>query len=1736
MLPRRIALHCFGAFTGTRVGAVAFFLCLAGGELLAQEGQGPEEVRRRAAEAYEAGRLQEALPDYERLVSLYPEEACLHGRLAGCALIEPGRLAMVRRHLRIALRKGCGDLDLGFHQARLAHLEYDFERAGDLYAAYLASAGKKARFKAEAERAVAMCRSVQWDPAEAVALEVYERISADPEASFRYYEPDVDGLRLVSTPRPLRSKADLKAPAGRMALHDGDTVLVFSSLGKKGSSGSDLFRVSIRMGEYSEPIRLEGGVNSPYDEQDAYLSKEGVLYFASNRPGGLGGFDIYAVPCGLDGVPTAQPYRLPYPINSVNDDVFFIPEAGGGAWMASDRAALEGRVHAYRLGLGEGQMATGSVAWSSDEVADEGLTLRVFAQGEEMASGALDGEDMGHLAFQGMEGVRLVLEDREGNVLAEAFGDGVGAWELRKGSDGWMLEGQTDVAADWAVLSDLQAGSKPKPVEGASSTTAEVADAEEKGEGGWSSWLSGRLASEDLLASASDDLKAEEDEVAGFEAGSSNDSEGTVDRSSVMDGAEEDAASPEATFDSEKVDASGESSVENGGTAVGTEWKDQPIEVLNSDVPRSAQDLSFLVEERPDVAIEIWERRAKEVLVLEQDFLDEPDFSKAGELFDLIDALEAWQPDASMMDNRWLDGVQVDDIRDMLDEWSRAVQSATSPSLAAVAGEAALAYRRERLAIRELWDASGTDITPLQLRWSQWLDARRDVPGVDPAMSELSMQEGDLLLSRWSETLSSWRDVWSRKEAAGWRGDWVGRQQDQLDRNGEVWEEFKEALLEETSEPGSMADAASEDVADQDSSMEEGRTDPSQVDESPADPAVPAEVVVEGPLLSFGEAGPEGTVMTLLFPVDDQKGFDPPWDERQQEAAQELKEEWAEAARDNARVVKAWERLERALEGSGMAPVLNGDAWDSLEPGVRSAYLEVVETSVQALEDLCRADRPEKPAFSSEGPQVPLEFEESFGTEEIQSLLARWEALTAGDENLADLSGQVRKAEGGEAFDLVLERQRLLLESEAMWRLWSEDWRQLQSDWDAALLAFEDEAVAEAKMEEEQAMEPNKGEVGAEEVLDSATADDDAVEGNGQEEVETESEKVAENDFMETEGGEDLASIGNDRGDEAELKREDPVSVNPSTEAAEANVSLVANASAEQTEGAGRSGDATGLPAADDGVRRASVAKMLEEGLDAAGLIVRQLDSLNALVEGANEGQSAVVMELVSAWREFDEIQVARPDGAASRAASMAWDKRRFFNERRLKKAWSDWEDSKEVADASRAEGEPLVAEDPLPPVVDLSANSRSLEESGRADVSMESADAVVLETVKRQDREVAGYGVVLPEAEIVGRSNAGGGRGRGLTLRPIEREALERAVLGAAVAVDATAPLASERFAAEAGAPLLEGVEYKVQVGAFRKALPAALFSAFDPMWAQTLSNGITRYMAGSFSAYDAAVIARDAIRGLGYKDAFVVRFVDGERVVGSSRPEPSDLAVEREEERQNAAGLVAAPVASEFPLERRGGASSAVSVPRVKEDIPTWDDVEGRVFSVQIGAFRGVPDANSLADLGTLTREDAGVDGWLRLYSGRFPSESEAREHRNKLRDSGRTDAFIVVYVNGRRIPLSEASTTAVSPLPGAVSSLEGNSVPVATDVDVVVDEVSADVAQRWYIELGVFSSTIPVRLANAILDAPLDWAITSLRDGGLTRYRTRTTDEQEARGWLESARERGFGNARLNQEEAR
>lgn len=75
-------------------------------------------------------------------------------------------------------------------------------------------------------------------------------------------------------------------------------------------------------------------------------------------------------------------------------------------------------------------------------------------------------------------------------------------------------------------------------------------------------------------------------------------------------------------------------------------------------------------------------------------------------------------------------------------------------------------------------------------------------------------------------------------------------------------------------------------------------------------------------------------------------------------------------------------------------------------------------------------------------------------------------------------------------------------------------------------------------------------------------------------------------------------------------------------------------------------------------------------------------------------------------------------------------------------------------------------------------------------------------------------------------------------------------------------------------------GLVYKIQVGAFRKPLPQDHFKEFAPISGEKLNNGITRYMVGYFTTFDPANEAKRKVNGIGYGDAFVVAYCNGERI----------------------------------------------------------------------------------------------------------------------------------------------------------------------------------------------------------------------------------------------------------------
>ena len=169
----------------------------------------------------------------------------------------------------------------------------------------------------------------------------------------------------------------------------------------KGEKGGDIWE-SIRINnEWQEPYELNSTINSQYQETSASYSPDGkLLYFVSNRPDGIGGKDIYvseiqenglwgkaenlgttintpmdeeAVFIGGDGNTMyfsskghmtmggydifkservdgqwSEPVNIGYPINTADDDIFYVEDADGKyGYYSSERAEGVGSQDIY---------------------------------------------------------------------------------------------------------------------------------------------------------------------------------------------------------------------------------------------------------------------------------------------------------------------------------------------------------------------------------------------------------------------------------------------------------------------------------------------------------------------------------------------------------------------------------------------------------------------------------------------------------------------------------------------------------------------------------------------------------------------------------------------------------------------------------------------------------------------------------------------------------------------------------------------------------------------------------------------------------------------------------------------------------------------------------------------------------------------------------------------------------------------------------------------------------------------------------------------------------------------------------------------------------------------------------------------------------------------------------------------------------------------------------------------
>jgi len=115
---------------------------------------------------------------------------------------------------------------------------------------------------------------------------------------------------------PVRFKAPINTGFESWPSLSKDRTIYFFSQRPGGMGGFDIYFSRSEMGEYKEVQNLGCAVNTEYTEEDPFISPdESFLLFDSDRPGGYGGYDLYITWKGKEGVWT-KPANLGATINS----------------------------------------------------------------------------------------------------------------------------------------------------------------------------------------------------------------------------------------------------------------------------------------------------------------------------------------------------------------------------------------------------------------------------------------------------------------------------------------------------------------------------------------------------------------------------------------------------------------------------------------------------------------------------------------------------------------------------------------------------------------------------------------------------------------------------------------------------------------------------------------------------------------------------------------------------------------------------------------------------------------------------------------------------------------------------------------------------------------------------------------------------------------------------------------------------------------------------------------------------------------------------------------------------------------------------------------------------------------------------------------------------------------------------------------------------------------------------
>jgi tetratricopeptide (TPR) repeat protein len=175
-------------------------------------------------------------------------------------------------------------------------------------------------------------------------------LSKDDDYNSDIFTSSFDGIRWRPTVK-LNKNINTKYWESHGYISEDGNYLIFASDRPGGLGGLDLYISKKVNGDWGPAVNLGPEINTPYNEDRPFLIRNGkTLFFSSQGHRNMGGYDLFKSELQPNNI-WSNPENLGYPLNTPDDNFFFMPASDGksGYYAIYKDAGGSGKEDIYRI-------------------------------------------------------------------------------------------------------------------------------------------------------------------------------------------------------------------------------------------------------------------------------------------------------------------------------------------------------------------------------------------------------------------------------------------------------------------------------------------------------------------------------------------------------------------------------------------------------------------------------------------------------------------------------------------------------------------------------------------------------------------------------------------------------------------------------------------------------------------------------------------------------------------------------------------------------------------------------------------------------------------------------------------------------------------------------------------------------------------------------------------------------------------------------------------------------------------------------------------------------------------------------------------------------------------------------------------------------------------------------------------------------------------------------------------